>query len=455
MKRKSLNPYPLLFFNLWCTFFIEMKLTQRIRIFPTKRQELLLWILSEKCRLLYNFALAERMENWHKNKELPREKRYYIDYLIHSKALPGLKEKYPEYKWVYSKVLQTILKKLEANYKSFFVLWKKGDKDAKPPRFKGKKYFTTLCYNQSGFKLQESSIIFSHKHPSNIVLEFEVRSHLIPQGTIKQVELFHSDERWYISLTYDVKVPEYHDNRSYQAFDLGINQTVGVNLSGNSVQFTHRRADLYWKKKIEEVQSKRDHCKRYSNKWQWYHSKLLWMIKKCVYQLKDFQHWLSNQIVSNTKANTIIVGDLKVKKMAQKKKGTGNAKKNSVNNTLNHSVHNTGYLSRFVEFLTYKAEKIGKKVIRIDESKTTKACCKCGKLEKRAIFERIIICDYGNRIDRDLNSAINIMIRFLSEKHKFDFLSHESSVNEESFLTQWNGFLRHTGQPIIEAVVHS
>ena len=89
-----------------------------------------------------------------------------------------------------------------------------------------------------------------------------------------------------------VKVPEYIDNRSYQAFDLGINQTVGVKLSGKSVEFTHRRADLYWKKKIEEVQSKRDHCKKYSNKWHWYNSKLLKMIRKCFQQLKDFQHWL-------------------------------------------------------------------------------------------------------------------------------------------------------------------
>ncbi|MFX1501643.1 MAG: helix-turn-helix domain-containing protein [Promethearchaeota archaeon] len=120
-----------------------MKLTQRIRIFPSEKQELLLWILSEKCHLLYNFALAERMEIWQKNKDLPREKRYYIDYLLQSRALTGLKEKYPEYKWVYSKVLQTILKKLEANYNSFFALWNKGDRDTRHPRFKGKKYFTT------------------------------------------------------------------------------------------------------------------------------------------------------------------------------------------------------------------------------------------------------------------------------------------------------------------------
>jgi putative transposase len=37
-----------------------MQLTQKIKIYPTKEQEDVLWILSEKCRLLYNFALEHR-----------------------------------------------------------------------------------------------------------------------------------------------------------------------------------------------------------------------------------------------------------------------------------------------------------------------------------------------------------------------------------------------------------
>ncbi len=432
-----------------------MKLTQKIRIFPNKEQEHLLFCLSEKCRLLYNFALAERIEKWQKYKDKPKKERKYIDYLQQSRNLPSLKEEYPEYKWVYSKVLQTTLRKLDSNYKSFFALLKNGDKDVRPPRFKGKRYFTTLCYNQSGFLLRGNTISFSHKHPSKVFLTFELPSHLVPKGRIKQIEIFYRNKKWFVSLTYEVEPLKYVDNRQYQAFDLGINQVVAINLFRKSVQFTNRRADIYWKKKIKEVQSKRDHCKKYSNKWYSYNETRKKMIKKRTHQLKDFQHWLSNQIVTHTKANTIIVGKLKVKEMARKKKGTGNAKKTRINKTLNHSVQSTGYMSRFVEFLTYKAEKMGKRVIRIDESKTTKACCKCGKIEQRPIFERHINCDCGNHIDRDLNSAINIMVRFLVSKCKYDFLSHKPSVDEESFLMQWNGFLRHTGQPVLEAVVYS
>ncbi len=434
-----------------------MLLTQKIRIIPSTEQEHLLWIFSEKCRLIFNFALAQRIENWKKNKNLPKEECNYITYNDQSTTLPQIKETYPEYKWVYSKVLQTTLEKLDGDYKSFFALWKKGDRTVKPPRFKGKKYFTTLCYKQSGFKINNNSITFSHKHPSKLTLQFTLPSHLIPQEKIKQVEISLSQNKWFLSITYQFKPPNYYDNSFYQAFDLGIHQTVGVNYLGKALHFTHRRADLYWKKKIEQVQSKRDHCKKYSKKWNWYQLKLKKMMKKCVYQLKDYQHWLSTQIITHTKANTIIVGKLKVKQMANKKKSSGNNTTNKQIKTLNYSVKNTGFISRFTQFLTYKAEKAGKRVIRINESDTTQVCCKCGKKKKRAIYERTIICGCGNHIDRDLNSAINIMVKFLlcKKQNRYDFLSHESSVVEESFLTQWEDFLRYTDQSVVEAIVHS
>ncbi|MBY9007713.1 MAG: transposase [Candidatus Lokiarchaeota archaeon] len=88
-------------------------------------------------------------------------------------------------------------------------------------------------------------------------------------------------------------------------------------------------------------------------------------------------------------------------------------------------------------------------------NKTTQVCCKCGKAKKRPIFERIINCDCGCHIDRDLNSASNIMVYFLDIKDTFDFLSYQSSVNEKSFQKHWGGFLRHTDQSVLEVIVHS
>ncbi|MFX0079150.1 MAG: zinc ribbon domain-containing protein, partial [Candidatus Hermodarchaeota archaeon] len=112
-------------------------------------------------------------------------------------------------------------------------------------------------------------------------------------------------------------------------------------------------------------------------------------------QLWDFQHKVSKVVVMNTRANTLIVGDLAVKDMAQKKRTSGCQQKDTANRTLNHSIQNTGFLGRFVQFLTYKAKKVGKSVIRIDEAQTTKRCCVCGKVRVRRLSERIIQCDCG------------------------------------------------------------
>jgi len=95
------------------------------------------------------------------------------------------------------------------------------------------------------------------------------------------------------------------------------------------------------------------------------------------------------------------------------------------------------------QFLTYKAELLGKRIIRIDELYTTQDCCICGKRVKRKIRERIIMCDCGNPMKRDQNSAVNIMERFLLSKDDYDFLLHQPSLNEESLLKRFD-LLRNT-----------
>jgi putative transposase len=312
----------------------------------------------------------------------------------------------------------------------------------------------TLCYNQSGFKIdwRKRVISFSHKHPSKVPLEFDLPwmpDDIDDETVIKQVEIVRDDKgRYFVCIQVEIDEPRFIDNGLYQAIDLGITNIVtGVNLQGNFVQVPNRRADLYWKKKIEEVQSKRDHCKKHSKKWMFYNKKLIKQKKELANQTKDFQHKISKKIVENTRANTIVIGDLDVKDMAKKKKSTGNPRRNKANKTLNHSLQNTGSMARFARFLTYKALKAGKRVIEIDESLTTKTCYNCGRVRNRSLSERTIHCDCGIVIDRDKNSAINIMIRFLSQ---------ESLVNGELLKDQFlNSLHRNTALPVVEATVDS
>jgi putative transposase len=357
-------------------------------------------------------------------------------------ALPALKVQYPEYAWVYSKVLQMTLRRLDADYKSFFACWINGDFKARPPRFKGKARFTTLCYNQSGFKINhaDQTIRFSHRHPSKVELCFKLAWSPPLQGRIKQVEIFQDAQKvWFVAITFDAEIPEYTDNGLYQAIDLGIkNLITGVNVHGKFVQIRNRRPDLYWRKKMGEVQSRRDHCKKGSNKWHFYHNKFQRMRRKLTNQLRDFQHKISKRIVENTRANTLVIGDLPVKRMARKKASTGNPGQNQAIRTLNNSVQNTGFLGRFAEFLTYKAKRIGKRVTRIDEAYSTQTCCICGKIRKRSLSERSIQCDCGTNLDRDQNAAVNIMVWFLLQ---------QPPVNGEPLQEFLRGLHRHTALP--------
>jgi putative transposase len=388
-----------------------MQLTKKIKIYPTDEQVNVLWELSNKCRCIYNLALADRKTAW-------RNEQRSVGYIEQQNKLPEFKKNNPEYKVVYSKVLQSVLKKLDANYKSFFALRKNGDMKARPPEFRSSKYFMTLCYNQSGYKINNTSIKFAHS-VNKTLLEFEIDVKL---ENVRQVEIYNDDPYkgrgdFYLSVIYDVFPDTYVDNGCYQAIDAGITKIVTcINLKGKIHEVKTPRPDQYWQKKMDSIKSKKDHCIKNSRKYLKLHKNYRVMETKKSNQLKDFQHKLSRKMIENTRANTIIVGDLKVKKMAQPKIINGEKQKKTKRiRSRNRSTQNQGYLSRFIEFLTYKAELRGKRVIRIDESYTSKECCLCGKRHDMPLWERTMICDCGNVIDRDRNSAINIMVRFLSQ----------------------------------------
>lgn len=404
---------------------VLMQLTQKIRIQPTLEQETVLWDLAEKCRLIYNFALAERKEAYLKGEK--------INYQIQQNGLVLTKKTYPEYGVVYSKVLQMTLNQLDSDYRSFFALRRKSDENAMPPHFKGKEYFTTMVYNQSGFKVECGFVELSHKHPSKVKLRF-----VIPKeckfGRVFQITVFQTDGKYFLSIVYEQATKAYLDNGLYQAFDLGVLKHTAVNSYGKFVEFRNERPDKYWNPIAASIQSKRDHCKKASRRWRRLHVALKKRKRKCSNQTKDFQHKLSRRIVDNTRANTIVVGDLCVKSMAQSKQSSSG---------LNRSVQNNGFLGRFVRFLTYKAELAGKKVIEIDEAYTSKRCYVCGREYRMPLWVRVMDCDCGNVIDRDRNSSVSIMVRFLS-------------LN-----ALWTGYqlfvgnLRKTGLPTPKLEVHS
>ena len=73
------------------------------------------------------------------------------------------------------------------------------------------------------------------------------------------------------------------------------------------------------------------------------------------------------------------------------------------------SVHDNGY-GQFLFMLEYKMKERGKYLVKVNRYfASSKICSVCGKKKAGvSLSERIYYCECGNRMDRDVNAAVNI-----------------------------------------------
>ncbi|MEM3581064.1 MAG: transposase [Candidatus Bathyarchaeia archaeon] len=164
----------------------KVQLTYKFRLYPNKEQEERLFETLELCRQTYNYFLA----HWNKKDKMPS--RFELQ-----AQSPNLKKERPELKRVYSKVLQMVLHQLYSNLKSLSRLKKNGKKVGRLRlRFKGKGWYKTFVYNQSGFRLIKTGKRLDSLHLSKIG-SIPIRVHRTIEGRIKQVMVKrHNSGRW-------------------------------------------------------------------------------------------------------------------------------------------------------------------------------------------------------------------------------------------------------------------
>ena len=111
-------------------------------------------------------------------------------------------------------------------------------------------------------------------------------------------------------------------------------------------------------------------------------------------QRKDYLHKESRKITNFY--DLVCIESLNMKEMSQ-------------DSRFGKSVHDNGW-GMFTDFLSYKLERAGKKLIRIDPwYPSSKRCSCCGKIRKDLkLDDRIYDCECGNRMNRDENAAVNI-----------------------------------------------
>ena len=370
-----------------------MQRTYKFRLYPSKKQEEnLLWTL-DKCRYVYNTLLGLLNEQD----------------VIDKQQLQGdgtdLRRLDPDLQKVYSKVLQYENYRLFSNLRSLSRLKKNGKKVGRL-RFKGKGWFKTFTYNQSGFKIIRTGKRCHILHLSKIGdIPIRIHRNIVSVNNngnaddkIKQVTIKHyASGKWYACLSVEsknkinVNVPlPKHKNIKKVGIDVGLTNYV-YDSDGN--KFGNPKCLKKSLNKLANEQIKLSKKKKRSQNRKKQRIKVARVHEKVTNQRTDFLHKLSRYYVNTY--NFIAVEKLNVKGMIR-------------NRHLSQSIADASW-SKFVHNLDYKAGNAGGQVIKVDPKNTTQICSRCGRVVKKSLAVRIHKCVCGFVIDRDYNSALNIL----------------------------------------------
>ena len=345
----------------------------KMRIYPNKEQTEKLEFALDTCRQAYNMMLGELNE------------QVVIDKAQIQAMLPDMKICESKFRQVYSKTLQYECYRLFSNLSALRVL-KRNHKKVGRLRFKGKGWFKTINYNQSGFSLDKENKKLNLSKIGNI----KIKLHREVEGIIKQITIKKSIDKWYITIITDVIIKTKCGNKVI-GIDLGINNYL-VDSNGNKVD--NPKILNHYKKELGIKQKELSRKKKNSNNRIKARKSVAKLYEKIKNVRKDFLHKITAKLVKENKF--IAMEKLDIKQMSQQK--YFNAR-----NMLDCS------WGEFGNLLNYKAENAGCSVVKVNPKNTSKMCSQCGNIQDMPLWKRTYKCDCGLIIDRDYNSAKNIL----------------------------------------------
>ncbi len=369
-----------------------MRKSFKYRIYPTKLQKNRLNQNIASCRYLYNKTLGVRKDAYERDKSS-------LSFFDTANMLVKWKkeENGQVFKLVHSQVLQNIQKRVDSAYQWFFRRIKKGEK-AGFPRFKGKYRLNSFTYPQSGFKLiQDESLLKLSK-----IGKVKINLHREIQGQIKTLTILKtSTGKWFAIFSCDgVEAKPLPKTNKEVALDLGIKEYA---IMSDKKKIVNPKNIQKAEKKLKFLQSKRDKSPHKSKERRQASLAIRYAFEKLTNKRTDFLHKMSRKLVIHY--DEIYIEDLNIKSMMQDHKLGGSA-------SLHKYIVDASW-GKFVEFLSYKVEETGKKLIKVNPKNTSKTCSKCKKVKKiLTLSDRIFECENcGLRINRDYNASLNILER--------------------------------------------
>lgn len=377
-----------------------MKISKKIKIQVNNKQAEKLWEVSKLLNNLYNCGLEQRIQAYKNNK-------ISISVYEQKREIPYIKKELQEYQLPFGRLLHETLLILDKSYKGFFARIKKNKEGNKGfPRFRSSKKFFTMPFEKSHITIKNGYFYYKFGNKSKQkTLKLKLMEEVpVNYGT---VYLSHNKNGFFVSFSYEKQEAIKRNNIEVIAIDLGIKRvataasTTGKKFFSGSIS----RNQKYFSKLSDKIRSIRDRKQKGSNRYKYYTDKLsrIYQIKKNKTQ--DFLHKLSYKLTNKFVERTIVCGDLRIKSMVQKK-----------NQWLNRCVQNNSMIYDFIKKLKYKSVLYGKEFKLINESYTSKTCSGCGNIKSISLSQRRYKCSCcGFEEDRDYNSAVNILKRFIAQ----------------------------------------
>ena len=313
-------------------------LSYRFRIYPSKTAQQKLSEHLELCRWLYNRLLEELNRAKRENRKLTQKDTQAF--------IVKLKEENPKLKQVYSKVLQMVNHQLWSNIKALAQLKKDGKKVGRL-RFKGK-WFKTVNFNQSGFKLEGKKLTLSK------IGSVPIKVHREIEGKTKGVVIKREGSgKWHA--IFQVEDEPEHLPRTNKAIgvDMGVKHFL-TDSEGRQIE----NPKFYQKtlKRIRIEQQNLSRKKKGSKNREKQRKKLAKVYEKLTNQRNDFLHKLSRFYVNNY--DFIAVEDLNIRGMVR-------------NHNLAQKILDASW-GKFLQMLSYKAERASKMVVKVNPRGTSK-----------------------------------------------------------------------------------
>lgn len=363
-----------------------MRMTYKYRLFPTSAQRTRLEKVLELCRWVYNDTLAIRKETYEQTGES-------VTLYETNKLLTRWKVDKPVLSQVHSQVLQNVQERVDLAYQAFFRRVKTGEKEPGFPRFKGKGWYDSFTFKQSGFKLDGNRLLLSKIGPVDVELHRPICA------TVKTLTIRRDAVgNWYACFSCECDPSPLEPSHKVVGVDLGL-ATFAYMSDGEKIERQR------WMKKdakdIARLQRKKEKFAKGTPERRKVIRALCHAYERAANRRRNFAHQESRKLVNEYQFIAFEKLDI------QDMQATGNK-------TISRGIADVAW-GQFVQFTTYKAANAGRTVTLVNPRATTQMCSGCGEIVPKDLSVRVHVCpNCGLVLDRDHNAALNILARGLA-----------------------------------------